>query len=240
MSRRPKEEPNTPVPTPTCSQSDVPLTAEQSQRRQSHVRLTTRETGTEPSAQVLVVDDDAHARRAIARLLPAVTVVPCASVAEAQAFIDAAIGIAGAIIDLGLPDGSGLEVAAAVRHRWPRVPILVVTGQYHPCVIASVQRFGAEFLCKPAPPENIQAYVDRALGSDPIHRLAERHGLSPREAEVLRLLVAGVPRKQVPSELGLSPHTVRTYERRIVDKTVHDSVTALVQAIWIGEGDHSV
>ncbi|MEZ4444896.1 MAG: response regulator [Polyangiaceae bacterium] len=182
---------------------------------------------------LLLVEDDARARRAIARLVTEVRVLACGSVASAREAIQHAERLVGAIVDLGLPDGSGLEVVEALRERWPRAPVLVLTGRCEPEVIAQVQQVGAEFLCKPPPCTNLQAYVTRALEADPTCQIAAAHRLSRRETQVLWLLVSGVPRKQLPDLLGVTAHTIRTYAERIVEKTASESLSALVERIWI-------
>ncbi|MDO5626119.1 MAG: response regulator transcription factor [Pseudomonadota bacterium] len=152
------------------------------------------------------------------------------------------------LVDLGLPDGSGLQVIAAVRARWPCVAPMVSTifgDEAH--VLAAIEAGAMGYLLKDSAPDVVVQEV-RALhaGGSPINPLVARKlllhtrqsgaqaeagaaaragnagdeppALSTREQEVLRLVSRGHTLAEVAQVLAVSPHTARTFVRRIYAK----------------------
>jgi len=174
-----------------------------------------------PAATLLLVEDNEATQRALRRLLELrAEVVAARTVFEARRLSDRVAALAGVVADERLPDGSGLEVALALRRRDPTLPILVMTGELDHGLLRKVQLAGVEFVLKPVQTANLYAFVDRCLArADPIVPFARRYGLSERETEVVRHVCAGRPLKQLADALGVKHTTARSYFERIRRKT---------------------
>lgn len=199
--------------------------------------------------RVAVVDDDPVFRDAVlAALRDAPDIVP-AGTATNQAEGLALLSRPPAdvlLADLGLPDGSGLEVVRACRPAWPHCAALVSTAfgdEQH--VLAAIQAGAAGYLLKDTPGPALVEQVRVAHGGgSPISPLIARRvmamlrepapapggagpepgssppgqALSPREAEVLRLTSIGFSYEEIAQRLRVSRHTVQTFVRRIYAK----------------------
>ncbi len=186
-----------------------------------------------PSAAVLVVEDHDLARRSFVRMLGEhLAVVAVGSVAEARRAADRVEIVAGILADEHLPDGSGLAFAVSLRERDPGLPVLVASGDVDDELLRRVQRAGAQVLPKPVLDGTLADFAERCQNRvDPAGTYARKHRLSAREADVLRLLVDGVPLKQLPAKMGISRSTLRTYLERIRDKRGIRAVADIVRAI---------
>jgi DNA-binding NarL/FixJ family response regulator len=120
---------------------------------------------------ILVVEDDAFMRRAIQRYC--FTYAPAYSVATVKGAIEALDqDLVAAILDVNLPDGSGLTVLEKLRERHPALPVLIHTCDITPDVTLLADRFGAELLCKSDSTERLDDFLRRAV--------RPRHGSEPR------------------------------------------------------------
>jgi FixJ family two-component response regulator len=197
---------------------------------------------TERAPTVFVVDDDPRVRRSMCTLLAAAG-IPAESYASGAAFLAAYDPARPGclVLDLRLRGESGLELQDELRRRKATLPIIIVTG--HGTVSASVRalKSGAvEFLEKPAPPATLVARIRDALAIDESNRrraaarttLEKRLArLTPRERQVVDLLVTGRTSKEIAASLGLSIRTVEGYRGRIRLKTEGASVVELVRAV---------
>ncbi|WP_245598119.1 response regulator transcription factor [Ottowia thiooxydans] len=141
------------------------------------------------------------------------------------------------LVDLGLPDGSGLDVIAAARARWPNVASMVSTifGD-EANVLRAIEAGALGYLLKDVPAQGVVDEVRHLhAGGSPISPmvarklLVQRHTpvdavaeldsvLSSRETEVLRLVSRGHTLDEVAQSLGVSRHTVRSFVRRLYAK----------------------
>ena len=195
---------------------------------------------TPSSPTVFVVDDYAPGRRSISRLLRAAGFV-VAAFASAQEFLaqydPAACGCL--VLDLAMPDVSGLELQSILVEKGSLVPIIFLTA--HGDVPKSVQamKHGAsDFLTKPVNDEDLLAAVrvaiekDRALRKERAElseiraRLAT---LTPREREVLEYVVAGNLNKQIAGNIGTVEQTVKVHRAHVMQKMKVHSVAELVR-----------
>lgn len=150
------------------------------------------------------------------------------------------------VLDLRLKEGSGLDVQRELGRRRVNLPIIVLTG--HGDVSSSVQAMKAgafDFLQKPPPPdvllETIRAALERdrkarsssAARADAVQRL---QSLTPRERDVMSLLVAGGTSKEIASDLGISVRTVEGHRRRVLSKLNVTSAAQLVKAVMNTRG----
>ena len=187
---------------------------------------------------VLVVDDHPLLREAIsARLtqMGAGTVHEAASVAEARARALATGPCDLAILDLGLPDGTGIDLVTELRAQgWPRIVVLASSDD--PYAVRSAFQAGAQaYLLKSASPmvvtDGVRRVLDGGVYADPSVAPVLAAGtrvpgtdntpreLSAREVEVLRLAGKGLTRRDIAGELRLSENTVRHHLEHIYNKT---------------------
>ena len=178
---------------------------------------------------VHVVDDDDLARKGTARLLTAagLDVRTYASAVEFLAAIEP--DTAGCIIlDVRLPDRSGLELQVALAERAVRLPIVFITGYGEiPDTVRAIQRGAVDFLTKPVDGDVLLAAVSRALTQDAASRAARAHHhdlrsryerLTPREREVFLHLISGQPNKQVAADLEITERTIKLHRATILQK----------------------
>jgi two-component system response regulator DevR len=192
------------------------------------------------SRTLLVVEDDAVFRAALVREIRApLEALACGSVAETTrklAELDAPL--AGAILDLHLPDGSGLDVLKELRSRFPGIPVMVLTGWISADLINQTHALDADFVAKPHGRANMTRFlqevlVDSCAAGRALHVeatvVARSHGLTRREHELLAVAISGVPRRKLAEALGVVEDTVKSLIRRILHKTGDES---LVDLIW--------
>ncbi|HWB66273.1 MAG TPA: response regulator transcription factor [Mycobacteriales bacterium] len=176
----------------------------------------------------LVVDHQLDVRAAIAARLRALggqDVAEAATVQQARALANAARRDL-AVVDVDLPDGSGLELTAWLRDAgWRR--LLVVSAHTEPHTVRAAFTAGAGgYLLKSATPTAVDEGVRRVLGgdrfTDPTLAFLPRQSvrrpavlLSPRELEVLRLVSDGRSNKEIGESLGLSALTAKSHLARI-------------------------
>jgi FixJ family two-component response regulator len=142
------------------------------------------------------------------------------------------------ILDVSLPDLNGLELQRRLADQQVEMPIIFITG--HGDIPMSVQAMKAgavEFLTKPFGDEVLLGAIKNALGRSRIaladaaelKALRERFSsLSPREQEVMTLVVSGLLNKQVGGELGISEITVKAHRGKVMRKMEADSLADLV------------
>lgn len=192
-----------------------------------------------PWNEVYVVEDDEGVARAILREMPRVMKARLfKSVEEARHALAAAIEPPrAAIVDIGLPDGTGLDVVAAIRRRRPSTPVLVLTASRDPDVINRCHELRAEFVCKPRFRRNLieflkrvpVAVADGGNTADGVAALAREFSLTPREAEIVARAAGGVPRRYLLDELGVTENTLKSQIRSILDKT---GCSSLPEVVW--------
>jgi len=199
---------------------------------------------------VFVIDDDAGTRRAITWLLEANG--QCVEAfASGEDFLRAyhADRSGCLILDLRLPGMSGLALQEELDRRAIRLPVIMLSG--YPAVaqaVEALQRGALDFLEKPVDEAVLLKHVERALAIDGERRRRERlrHAcseridrLTPREREVMTLVVAGKPNKVVAWELGISQKTVECHRARVMSKLEVSSLADLVRLEWMAMHDLS-
>ncbi len=194
-----------------------------------------------PTAPVLVVEDERTVARGVRRVLKQIRGVTVVStVAEAMAQLSPEHEWSALIVDVGLPDGNGLDVARAARAALPLLPILVLTGRNDHGTINEAHRLRASYRCKPVDAGEIVAFVEEARSFEDItetqlalavDEVASECGLTPREASVVRASLLPLSRQALLSTLGVSENTLKTHVKGVLKKTGHDSMHSLRLAL---------
>jgi two-component system response regulator FixJ len=187
-----------------------------------------------------VVDDDASIRDSLRVLLEA-SGFSVTTYETAMEFLTAAPFTAGGCVltDIRMPHLSGLELQERLSSRAARLPVIVMTGQGDVPLAVRAMRAGAvDFLEKPFADEQLIGAVERALQqsrmaeeSDRLAAAATRKlsELTPREREVLGLLIAGLSTKAIANRLGASPRTIEVHRGRVFGKLDVDTLPQLVR-----------
>jgi DNA-binding NarL/FixJ family response regulator len=183
------------------------------------------------TTRALIIDDHAVVRSGIRRALESrgdIHVFEAASKAEALAQI-AHISPQLLIIDINLPDGSGLEIVSWVRTISTEMAIVVLTFNESDDFLLSAMRAGASaYVNKSAPLTELTAAVDHALASpgsfaakeivDALQRKQLKFGLSQRELQILALLPTDEPLSALAKSLFISESTLKTHLTHIYKK----------------------
>jgi len=188
---------------------------------------------------VYVVDDDPEIRKSLSFLLAAtgVTVRPFARAADFLAQVSE-LPPAPLLLDIRMPEIDGLQVLAMLKDRSVDWPVIIMSA--HGDIKAAVQamKLGAiEFLEKPFQPEMLDEAIDRAFdlvntngesmqSRDGARRLIDR--LSPREREVISVLMKGVLNKIAAHRLGLSVRTIEMHRSHALVKLGLRSIAEVI------------
>ena len=188
---------------------------------------------------VYVVDDDVGMREALRELFTSLGVasVTFGSVAEYVAYQKPDLP-ACLILDVELPDISGLDFQRQLGDAY-HPPIVFITGHGDiPSSVRAIKAGAVDFLAKPFSQPDLMVAVDAAITRDRIARLEtaeharlqQRYtSLTPRESQVLPLIVSGLLNKQAAAELGISEVTLQIHRSRIMHKMAADSFADLVR-----------
>ncbi|MFN8627522.1 MAG: response regulator [Candidatus Binatia bacterium] len=193
-----------------------------------------------PAARVFVIDDDADMREALQSLLESVG-LEATTFPGAQQFLDrydpATPGCM--VLDIRMPGMSGLDLQGTLTMRGIDIPVIIVTGHAEVPVAVQALKSGAfDFIEKPFSPQLLLDRIRRALEVDTQRRQAAQERaaimacvaeLTPRERQVMDLVVAGKANKVIASELGLSPKTVEVHRAQVMRKMRVDSLAELVR-----------
>ncbi len=148
-----------------------------------------------------------------------------------------------ALLDVRLPELSGIEVLKKLTEAGVHLPVVMITAYGDVPLAVSAMRAGAvDFLEKPYAEEDLLASIAEALERQQEEAnddgetalVASRLGtLTPRELEVLDLLIAGKQNKQIAFDLGISPRTVEIHRARVMEKMAATSLSHLVRMVII-------
>jgi FixJ family two-component response regulator len=189
---------------------------------------------------VFIVDDDESVRKGLKRLLRSANY-------ESEVFDSASdflahpphAGPACVIVDVRMPRVNGIDLQKALIHRRREEQLIFITGYGSIPMCAQVMKAGAvDFLPKPIKPRALLKCVEQALdrSAQQRRRAAERNEarclldlLTPREFEVMQLVITGKLNKQVADNLGMTEKTVKVHRGRVMQKLRITSVAELVR-----------
>jgi DNA-binding NarL/FixJ family response regulator len=212
--------------------------------------------------KIIIVEDEQEFRRRFTQIIEGEPTMQLVGVAsnkrEAQTLVDRE-QFDVLMIDLGLPDGSGIEVIRSVSARKPDVDIMVVTvfgDEQH--VVAAIEAGATGYILKDSTPADVISCI-RLLraGGSPVSPVVARsvlrairnrmnttptrqvspddNPLSVRETEILQLLAKGMSFNEIGQILGISPHTVTAHIKKIYRKlAVHSRGEAVYEASQMG------
>jgi RNA polymerase sigma factor (sigma-70 family) len=193
-----------------------------------------------PDGLVYIVDDDEAIRDSLAFLLEGtgITVRTCATADEFLARYRAETP-ACVVLDIRMPGMSGMELQDTLIERGIRVPLIFITGHGDvPMAVAAVKKGAVDFIEKPFNDRDLLALIDRALRQQEAllettqQRAAARAlmaALTPREREVMEMVVAGKLNKTIADQLGISIKTVEAHRAKVMEKTQAKSLADLIQ-----------
>ena len=188
---------------------------------------------------VFIVDDDASVRKGLERLVRSVG-LRGKTFASAPEFLQGAAsdGPSCLVLDVRMPGVSGLvlqETLAAAGHR---IPIIFITGHGDITMSVRAMKAGAvDFLPKPFNDQDLLEAIQEAIARDRqarevravLQAIQQRADLlTPRERDVLGLVVTGLLNKQIAAELGMSEKTVKVHRAQVMQKMQVSSVAQLV------------
>ena len=195
---------------------------------------------------VFVVDDDVSVRESLDLLISFAGWQP-ETFSSAEEFLERPRVHAPSclVLDISLPDLNGLELQKLIAADRVDMPIIFITGYGDvPTTVQAMKAGAVEFLMKPFADEALLSAIRQALNRSAasldeqaeIQALHERYtSLTPREQEVMKLVVAGLLNKQVGLRLGISEITVKAHRGKCMQKMKADSLADLVRiAVRLG------
>ena len=192
------------------------------------------------SSVLAILDDDESVQIALQDLIESEGLsARCFGSAEQFLSSSARYEVSCLIVDVRMPGMSGLELHAKLKRERCLLPIIFMTGRGDiPMAVRAIQGGAIDFLAKPIDEAALFNSVERAFEQERANRrsateeeaFAARYAtLTPREREVLALLVRGLLNKQTAFELGIAEYTVQIHRGHIMRKMEADSFATLVK-----------
>jgi FixJ family two-component response regulator len=195
---------------------------------------------TDDTPIVFVVDDDISVRESLELLISFAGWQPELFASAGEFLAHPPVSVPNCLIlDVSLPDLDGLELQKLIASDRMDMPIIFITGHGDiPMTVQAMKAGAIEFLTKPFDDEVLLSAIQHALErsraalgrAEEIQALRDCYAsLTPREREVMALVVAGLLNKQVGSKLGISEITVKAHRGKLMQKMKADSLADLVK-----------
>lgn len=192
-----------------------------------------------PHHDVAIIDDDAHVRTDVARLLGSIG-IEAATYRSAEDFLaDAPADAACVVTEMRMPGMSGIQLQHELANRDVRVPLIVLTAFADvPAAVRSMKAGAFDLIEKPYSPQLLidtvhsalrQAETDRRERDQAADVRRRYESLTPRERQVLRHVAGGVSNKNIARQLDLSEKTVEFHRAKVMSKMRAESVADLVR-----------
>jgi FixJ family two-component response regulator len=190
---------------------------------------------------VFLVDDDESVRRALARLIKSAG-HSVQTFASAREFLGTKPGSQEAgclVLDVRMPGLTGIDLQRELQTMNRNLPIVFITGHGDIPMSVNAMKAGAvDFLQKPVKDKDLLRAIEQSLARaardqsqrEEIAQIQKRvESLTPREFEVMALVVTGMLNKQIAFKLGTVEKTVKVHRARVMDKMGVDSIAELVR-----------
>ena len=196
----------------------------------------------EPESIVFVVDDDPSVRSAIERLIGTVG-LQVQLFGSAQEFLASKLPKVPSclVLDIRLPGIGGLALQRQLAEANVQIPIIFITAHSDvPMTVRAMKAGAVEFLTKPFRDQDLLDAIHSALERDRGRRQQEAElvvlrehfeSLSPREREVVSMVVSGMLNKQIAAQIGTAENTVKAHRSRAMEKMQANSLADLVKMI---------
>jgi FixJ family two-component response regulator len=189
---------------------------------------------------IYLIDDDESMRKSLTRMLRELGYL-VEDYGSAIDFLEKSVPVSPAVIllDMQMPDMTGLELLEKLVKLGRKTPIVFVSGQSHPHqIVQSLKKGALDFLFKPFNLDELLKAVADAIEFDGrqlkrvslnVETRREYESLTPREREVCGWLVEGLPNKDIALKLGTTDATIKVHKARVMSKMNADSVQMLVR-----------
>ncbi|HXA22680.1 MAG TPA: response regulator, partial [Acetobacteraceae bacterium] len=212
-------------------------------RRPASIRQPAEVAGNGPQAQtIFVVDDDSAVREAMRDLLQEdgrTVEIYTSSEAFLEAYRPGREGCL--LVDARMPGMGGLQLLQRLKSEGTRMPAIMITGQGDvPMAVEAMRAGAADFIEKPVGRGELFASIERALehtgDSAKLSALREAAatrlgGLTARQRQIMELVLAGHPSKNIAADLGISQRTVENHRAAVMKKTGSHSLSALIRLV---------
>ncbi|WP_298819132.1 response regulator transcription factor [uncultured Roseibium sp.] len=199
----------------------------------------------------LIIDDHPLFREALHSAVelayPGSDALGAASLVDACRFLDARSGFDLALLDLSMPDVTGMEGLLHLRTHYPQLPVVVVSGVEDQAIIAQVMAYGAAgFIPKSSKktilakaiqqvmsgavylPESYEDGVEESIDEETSRMIERMASLTPQQIRVLNMICDGLLNKQIAYELQVGETTVKAHVSEILRKLAVSSRTQVV------------
>ena len=193
-------------------------------------------------SQICIIDNDEAIRESLHLLLFADGLSSC-TYESADAFLEEQTQeqFDCMLLDIRMPGTDGLELFEILRQDQLRYPVIFITGHGDiPLAVSAIKLGAYDFLTKPFMEGELLAKVHAAIAhnrstkehSQEVFEIQARvSACTPREHDVMRLLVRGLPNKGIAETLGISPRTVEIHRAHVMEKMQAESLPALVRMV---------